>query len=537
MMLIYLFYLIFIGFVRYDTNDDLFLYLFTSGTLGEYCSYSVHQNLLMSSFLAAISKMADGTLINWNTVYYLAEIIVTYISLSVWLLKKRGLHGAVQGLVIMLASVQTIMNSHNYSKTGALVMIVGVVILATNDEEDTIVWRIIAAILLITGGLYRFDTTKAVIPFVVVGFVYGLLNSKKHERMKRYFLWWFGVFSILSVLWAVNYWFYNVNDKMVEYTQFNQYRTKIIDYGIPNWESNCDEYETIGWSQNDVEFFGEWNYADNTTYTVDTLKTVSLLEKDSRPFLSVRKLGRVGLDLIKSVLPTIKMCVGELLFWIIVLNAVMAWVANKKNGIWALIVAVGVGCELLFLNYLGRTPERAIIVPLICGVVSTCMFETPKVSWKIDIAVFLSVFILGGVYKFPDFAKRNMASRTLMNETLSEISSKRDSLYVWDVFAFAETAEKAYSPLDGINSGYLSNSTFLGGWVIPTPIFMDKVDKFGERGNTVETMLNNDNVYYITFREGPSEVFLKYLLEHYGYAKEPRVVEEKDCLRIYSFAE
>ena len=203
MMLIYLLYLIFIGFVRYDTNDDLFLYLFTSGTLGEYCSYSVHQNLLMSSFLAAISKMADGTLINWNTVYYLAEIIVTYISLSVWLLKKRGLHGAVQGLVIMLASVQTIMNSHNYSKTGALVMIVGVVILATNDEEDTIVWRIIAAILLITGGLYRFDTTKAVIPFVVVGFVYGLLNSKKDERMKRYFLWWFGVFSILSVLFKL----------------------------------------------------------------------------------------------------------------------------------------------------------------------------------------------------------------------------------------------------------------------------------------------------------------------------------------------
>lgn len=531
-----LIYLLAIGFFRYDTNDDFFLYLFTGGALGKYVNYSIYNNVFMSGFLAFISRVLRGINVNLSSVYYFIGIALSYVFLSVWLSKKKGSRGAVESILFFLMSVGTIMNAHNYSKTGALIMIVGTVIFANYKKEDHILWKIISALLLVTGSLYRAATTKAVIPFAVLCFAYGLWNSKKANTIKPYLCRWAIVSVLIILFWAGDYWFYNINPQMVEFTEFNTYRTDITDYGIPDWNSYQAEFEAIGWSSNDCQNLSEWNFADKNTYTVDSLKAVTEIGRDTRSITSIRKIGRMVIDLLAAIPATLFLCIKQPTFWGIVVQLVLAFLANKWNGLWAFLAVAFTGGELWMLQYAGRTPERAIMVPLLCGFATICMFETKKVHWGVEVAFIIAIFVACSIYKFPTMGRKVMPVQKLMNECLDEISDNQSNLYLWDIFTFAENAEKAYGPFDRVKEGYLSNSTFIGGWIIPAPAFVEKTEEFGAEGNVIRLLTLNKNVYYIS-KDEPSRVLMVYLYEHYGYNQTPTVVEDWGRFKIYSFAE
>jgi len=528
-------YLLFIGFLRYETNDDFFLSIFTSGFLGEYNPHTVHNNYVLGILIALISGFTSAIHLNGSILFYVVEIIIAYFVFTYRIVKERNARGIIESLIFIFLSITSIMNKHNYSKTGALVLIVGAYTLATYKAEESKLIKLIAYILIISGGAYRSDTTIAVLPFVIICFAYGFRDNRD-LAIKKYIIEWCICFGLILIMWGCHYHAYNANDSWKDFTEFNNLRESLIDYGIPDWNEHQDEYNAIGWSQNDCQFLAEWNFADNTTYNNESFKAVNSIGKDTRSLLSIRRMLHTVKVAVFSIPGMVKYCIGSIWFWIIITESIVCLIKNKSKWIAIIITDLFIFGELFYLFFAGRTPERAVAIPMLCGIVTLFLFNENRLHIVYDIVILGIVIVLCGVYKFPSMGKKNMPLKADMNGFLQELSAQENNLYVWDIFTFAEAAEKAYAPLDELPYGLFSNSTFLGGWIIPSPVFVEKCDKWGDGNNLVKLLTENENVYYIS-DDYPTEAMLRYIDEHYGLNIQPNLVEEYGRFKVFSFVE
>ena len=67
-----------------------------------------------------------------------------------------------------------------------------------------------------------------------------------------------------------------------EYQEFNQFRSRLLDYGFPDYDSNQEIYEELGISRDAYELYRSWNFNDTEKFNTDVMKKLVDL-KQKRP--------------------------------------------------------------------------------------------------------------------------------------------------------------------------------------------------------------------------------------------------------------
>ena len=156
------------------------------------------------------------------------------------------------------------------SAVGTLYLVAG----ALNDRMG-IPSRIIGALLLTLGLLWREEMFLACIPFLALG-LFGRLLQEGFN--KKNLLACIGVMCLVAltcgaaiaidrVEWSADGW--------REWREYNSPRAKISDYPMPEWEDASEELSALGLSENDYHMMRLWETADTDFFDTETLAKVA----------------------------------------------------------------------------------------------------------------------------------------------------------------------------------------------------------------------------------------------------------------------
>lgn len=524
----WLIYLVKIGYINYESNDDFFISIFSGGFLGKYTAYNINCNIVMGWLVSTLNRIFSSLNYNWSFIYYLFGIIMSYVLLGNLLTHKKGLRGTAEATCILFLSVTSLLHSHNFTKTGAFILIVGSFMLAYREKEDSKWWSVAAFALMIMGSMYRINSTIAVLPFIALCFIYGLYCNMKKPYFKAYLIQWISVGAAITILWIISYVAYHANPGWNSYLINHDLHSQVIDYPMVPWEDKAEEYIAAGWSQNDYNCFIKWVTADIATYNSETFaNVVKLQEYEKVPIVS---------RFMSALKDTLRFSFRNILFQCIIASLVIISVNEPKKTLWGLLTVALTMAELGAVYLTSRTPERALFIPLICGIITMCLYNTKPLKPQVEIALVAYLYIacdlihpyVQGVY-FPEY-------QDTTNEFLQDISQKQENLYVWDIFFATGVLLQSYGPLDGLPEGYFSNSVFLGGWPSQNPIMAETASRYGGDGyNILELLATNDNVYYVAQEEPPAEI-LTYIQEHYSPEATCVEVDSHNAFRIYQYS-
>lgn len=523
------------GLVGYEANDDPFLGTITSGWYGFYCPYTIYNNIILGKLFAVISSLIPGH--NWMYLFYLAIMLFSFMVFGIWCIEKHGtVLGGIFGLIFLFAGWISLIFVMNYSKSGAMVVTVGAILLLDSLDTDDFgntskrIFRIIGAVLTIVGALIRYEPDLAVFPFLIVGIVY--IVSKYGIRSKQA-VYLGSVLLAVLLLWGIDYGVYHLNPEWKEFREYNNNREEFTDYGIPSYENNREIYDEIGWSENDYLMIKQWNYADENVYTGDRFYKLYKYREANEPNLNFdRIVGIIDQFIVVSK--------NQLTLYIpLFLFVFFASVGSGKEFKYLLAVTLLFVAEFFYLIYFGRINERAAMIPVFALTGFLIYFFNSRDISKKGICIFISAALL--------FFAFNAGSMTASwelpprgenpdddNSIYRYLSENEDNLYLWTITDMEKALANKRKPFMEFEFGIGKNSVPLGGWFVPAPFIQDIEAPFGERNNVFKLLVENPNVYFVSDSNSDNTVVLTYIREHYEPDADFEVVDTYKNYSIFS---
>ena len=547
------------GFFNYESNDDVILALITSGFLGEPSSYTIYNNIIIGYLLSRLSICFP--MLNWTVTFYLSHMLLAYIILGILLIYKNGeILGGLLSAIFFTCTCNTLLHKMNYSKSAALIFMVGGVlfvwlidIICEKKQVRSKVIYIIAFFfgiyLIILGALIRKETLIALLPFGAVLIFKQLMRRKSLMVILPYFI----TFVVICLLWIVDYVVYHCNNEWTYFENYNEVRTDLMDFYMPEYYSNIDEYSLIGIDECDYRMFKTWSFADDDVFSIDKLneiKTVAGNRQDNLKDIVIKiNKGIVDLFSLYFMIP-----VAMVLFVILL-------IFSKPKERYQLILLSGVFLlELCSLIYVDRCKERAVIVPIIGFLTSIFAIGTPnrediiyksvdgpvkdnksKFSSLVLICCMVLMFIVINLVEGLRMVRKNntysLERQGDFRTFISEISSDKEHLYIWDCGYSLDEIMKSYAPFEGYDIGYFGNSVWTGAWVYPAPIMYSHNSKFGDTYNIFKLLVNNEKAYLVVDDENENllEQYTQYINKHYNAEMTCSLVDTRLGYSIYSY--
>lgn len=572
------------GYVGFESNDDIFMNMISSGAYGSVDAHNIYNNIILGWFYAVMYRLSGGH--NWNTLLQLAVILASYISFGVWnICRNKILKGYTTSLLLLALTWESMICRINYSKTGAIAMAVGFVLLISSLDTDK--WkllsyrllRILAYVFIIGGGLFRKNTTMVCIPFLIVLGAYlvwavcknnvtsdnnsginivGVITSGFSKTIIRT-LPIIGVCIVVLLTWVVDYVAYNANPEWKYFTQYNEARTELLDFGMPIIYSNPEIYDSIGLNETDVKTFRKWRFADEEVFSLDKLKALvayrdKYTEKSS--FSENVKVSYANASHLK-LLPLLYMSI------VLTLLVYIGTAISSKGRylLWQTLIFGGFIAELLVMLNSGRIVERAFLLPVFAAYMSLLTFGDDsskgvnsefckEAAAERDIAfiygatsrTFGAVVLIGlvvitgyvsGIYKAGSAFKETVYDKTAAEAIWSYADSNKDNLYLMDISSVSDILYCSYSPFDHLSEITHGNIALMGGWQVPAPAITAIAEPYCDSHNLFKELALRDNVFWISEMAPEYDDFCDYMLEHYG--KEPKVDDRIGSYYVISF--
>lgn len=525
------------GRVNFETNDDVIMAQITSGVFGKYSPCNVFSNIVLGLIFMGLSKLMPG--LNWPSLFDLGFVAISYAMLGVISIrssKKTLFLSVLAPLIFVLATFRTMILGINFSKVGALAFMTGfLVILFSLDRDDhkTVemrVLRIIGYILFISGSLVRFDSVKAMLPFILLLMIYFCVKNKKMFA-GNFFKWpvlsrlihILIPFAVLTVLWIVNFFVYNTP----EWKAYNAYEKLVVNmqdfYGFPDYNAHRDEYEELGLNEHDSVMFACYVHADNEVFSANVIK--SLDEIAARDFKKDITPAYIK-GLIKSVLNLT--CYQTVILIVLMLFISGAFIVDKQYLVYTFSSVILMFGELGYLYHINRVLERSFILPvlgtflvLIYMTVTNKVHEENYISARIVvlICILLFAFFTGGMSDLKDIRPYTVPDKESLEKLNNELKENKDNLYIWDYQSYADASIRYSSPLDAFPTNWMGNSLVLGAWPVEMPLMRKIAAPFGDPGNLMRILAENPNAYYVFENNNPymtTEAIEEYIKDHYN---------------------
>lgn len=528
------------NYISFEANDDIFISTIPSGIYGKNYIHTF-SNILQGLFLAALSKFIP--ICNWTIILYIVYVYVAYVGLGIWAIKTKGiLRGVCLSSLFFLLTYHSLLNTMNYSKTGGVLICVGMAIFsffASERYRNRNILLLIGGSMIVAGSLVRSSCIKAALPFIIFLAIDTVLKCKDRsiKVMRRVLPWILLMLSIEIAFWGDSI-VYRVNGGWKNYQEFNSIRAKLDDRGMLDYETNQEVYQKIGYNDIDVKMLSTWHSADDEVFSKENLQEI--IQNKVKKEYSFENIKQSLKEMYNNVLK------NNYLFYAVLALTLVCGLADPKKLLLLIPNFLLMVAELVYLVFGGRYPERATLLVFMYAF-SVIIYAFPKKEElkKVKnglIAAALLVMVAVGLYNMDineiiENDAKEYAYKQEYRQFLSEISEHQENLYVWDIFAIERILEGAYTPYEAFDQGVLSNSVYTGGWFVNTPIMANNAERFGEKNNPYKLLADSKNVYLVTLTGTDINDTLSYIRRHYNENAQAKCVAEINEVAIYHFAE
>lgn len=526
----------------YETNDDLAMAQIASGARYMPNAHIVFINILIGKVLSELYLLLPGgswyVWFQWSIVF-VSLTIITYVFIRK--MKTKAVLCPVIG--VLLGMGYECYTAMQFTKTAAIATTAGAILIFYGIENWSKIAKrveiLLGSILAIIGSLYRFSAFEMVI-LIMVGigvFRLGSLWDKDFKvfacNILQYIVPFMFVLFVAFGLEYVDVKAYADDGEWEAYTEFNDMRAELLDYGFPDYFENMELYNSLGISESDVDYYSRWQFGDTENFTTEIMRELIAAKGETKiSFWHLR-------NVCESYFSKLFEFFGMGIFWVFLLVQVFFICQNEKNGIKVLIYEIVQTLAIyLYFVIIGRFGQRRIDVSYWMAVIAVVIFLMldEKIEIKnlfskmaITICAVIGIFFLntavmwGNVVNDVDEVSRDDAK--LFFEEVA-----RDNEHIYLATAGSSLESKAWGIKDTINRGCLNNYYSVGGWQNRSPVTNAVLESYNIY-NPFREMINNETVYLIdNILPGRTE---KYLKENYG--EESDLVLVKYVLGNYIF--
>lgn len=517
----------------FETNDDIVFAEFGSGLRGVKDAHLVFQNYILGLIYRFLYQ-ATGRL-PWYTIVQYAVLLAAFSAVTYVLMNRlEGYSGLYLSVIFLCCFGYEAYIHIQFTKTAGIAAAAAVfLLLHLVSRERFALWEFLWGIGLgFMGFLYREDQFWASSALMAGAGVYFLLTLKKKYsgKMLRKLGICAGSFIILLIsaaaAGAVDSYMYN-DSQWKEYQEFNGLRSKLLDYGFPDYDSSAETYQELGISREAYELYKTWNFNDPEKFTSETMEKL-VREKTGRTFhisQVVSFLKRFPSDLSKLSMAW---------FGLVFLAVWLIFAGKSFSAVISLAFEGILLCAVYFyLYYQGRYMVNRVDVGLWCSV---CLVILWIISDRRLRAEKTGIFLCAAVLAASQFMWKDdwrittssiPEARVSQRAVLETIGTDKDHVYLAKSGTVSEIV--CYGPFDRMPENLLDNLYWLGGWECRTPGIIEKMEEHGIV-NPYRDMINNDRVYLI---DNQIDLTLAYIRQYYDRNAEAVFVRTLGNVDLY----
>lgn len=516
----------------FETNDDPIM-----NRLVERIGYNsdgllIFQNIVYNKILLFLYDLFDC--INWYVIVPLIFCFLSIAALSYIILRKSGnIFGIViLFLVLPIISYQFI-HIFQFTRIAAFVSIAGIILLYysldSDNKREKIVSFILGVIILLFGSWFRFESmmmvafvlsSLGIVRIIQICIYKNDILKNKLKKIFSFILAFIIAFSIPFAFNLINTCYYQ-SERLQEYTEFNELRANVYDYGFLSYDTNINVYKEVGISKDDLKYYSSsWNM-DLSVLTNDNLKNIVGVKEQNNDVLNF-------FSCIKSVIVE---CFAEsIYFYLFVFLGLLAIIFDKRKVIYVILQIFMIFLIFNYLYYIGRPVTRVCIGVYFAGIIAIMYSIDYNRLYngvcccikKIRNIIFLCFFIITliantliatmlidyQVNQYPIDNNKCIEGKLFY----SELSRDSDSLYVCDTFGNQYDLFDVYGIYETAGRSSLENMISLGGWHANWPSTQNTYSRYGVE-NIYKDCINNDHIFLILSDDSMVE---QYIQEHYN---------------------
>ena len=534
----FVFFTVFL-FPYFEENDDASLSYIVSGAYGETSSRMIHTNIIIGKILSSLTNFFP--LIKWYIVFAYFVLFISFCFLTYVIIKKCGQFGYYVSVVILTYFGYECYVAIQYTKTAGLATIAGILLILYVLDSKKWNWVLLTSgsLLVICGSMIRFESFGMVLILMSIAVAVFLLKKVIANKMnvkdtiKEYAkcaLVFICVFLAVAGVKYIDYYVYHSVPEWKAYRTFNEKRTLLLDYGMPDFSEYPEEYLQMGVTENDFFLMRHWVYDDPEYYNL------SLMEK--MLFIKDAHKESFGFDVIKRFFVDItKLFVAEKAFCAFLI-IVLLWfiMSRKKWGIVLCTLLLVIGLNI-YLFYSGRALMNRVDVIIWLAASSVILYGAGNCvisqNFKRIFCTLIGMLIIvnGNNYlTHIDEQKAAIEQKEKQQEFCEEIISDEDHLYLVDTSSNIVT--KAYQVFDSIPFGIYRNYYTLGGWETYSPTKLRVLNLYGVQ-NPFKDIVNNKNIYLIDNRDR-IDTKVAYIRAHYDANAQSALIKQFGENNIYT---
>lgn len=519
----------------FESNDDVAMAYFVEGAYGQPSSYLVFQNIVIGKIMSSLTYLLPT--VKWYAVVYFAFMCGAYTAISYVMIRIRGrVNGIVSTIfVIIFLGYQTYVIVQ-FTRVAAIVSTGGLVLLFwcieyAETKAEKIICGICGMLLTLLGSMIRFRMfCICVLFFAVLGLVRLFFMIKEERGFYKRLVSYAVIFGSMLIIVFVFRWtsgfIYDQSGDWKEYSEYNELRSELWDYGFPDYAENEELYERLGISYSDLKYYLTWNM-DVERLDMETLR--QLVEAKPPKQLSV--------DVIKSFLELYpKAFFPYSLFWCYVVIAVLSVIYKPRNAIVVILQLITVMTIEFYLYFQERYGLPRIDVCLWMAPLITVLYLIPQNSGKLKrmetkLGIAATIIILAlNAKTFSNDISSEYPDRSNFKNFFRMISENEKDLYVFTMESGDYRLSKVYNFWEVSQRGIASNVYHTGGWEIKCPI-TNSVLETHDVTNIYKDSIDNPHIYFVSMDD--AEITEAYIQRHYNPEAKFCLVNEIDGQAIY----
>jgi len=551
---IILFTLFFVLFTpRFAINDDPAMMRIASGELlGEPNEHLIFINVIIGHFL----KYMYTILPQWNwyvILFYACHFFSMVAVLYVFLRNQFSFYNVLLFLLLFAFVEVHFLTNLQFTTTAFVTGISGFLILySTGFMEAKDKWHGIIAgiILLVLSGLIRSQVFNALLLLWVPLILYRAYTDKSYQVVIP------AAIAVILFFSAGHYDdnYYNLQPDWAYYTQYNSLRANLTDYPQFAYNENTEPvYEEVGWSENNVNMFRAWSFADKEVFPLEDLAYIVENIRPNAAVVESAESDNTSNGETTTILSLIPQDIIRGLLFILIIFLIAFHVVHKQERRLLLFAFFMIAVAMVYLAYQGRLPLR-VFYPMFYSLCIISLFYMTNNSnhflsrhriiegLKKAAYVALSLLFIGVIFIDGRNSRINMLVQERIDYNLNQLAAQ-DYIYVtWPRPGSLETliisryfSISIINPLT-IDSYSDVHMATLGGWSVHSPHYKETLVNYGISNIYLDTV-NDDTILLVALPFLVENLLPEFMEENYGLSIKAIPVHITDDIPTYQIIE
>lgn len=521
----------------FETNDDIVFAELGSGLRGVKDAHLVFQNYLLGIVYRILYQITGR--LPWYTIVQYVVLLAAFSAVTYVLINRLEGNSGLYLSVLLLCVFGYESYIHiQFTKTAGIAAAAAVFLLFhVIASEDFCIWEFLVGILLgLLGFMYREDQFFASSALMAGIGVYFLLTLKKRfpEKAGKRLGICAGSFGILLLaVFAADRAdaFMYRSPQWQEYQEFNRMRSRLLDYGFPDYDTNRALYQELGISEEALQLYKTWNFNDPEKFTAEVMG--KLVEQKPERNISgsqfLRFIKRFPGDAGK--LPAAYLALLFFVLWLI-------FGKKKAAGISAFLAEILILTGIYFYLYFqGRYMVNRVDVGLWFSVCLTMLWilgeslgEKTKISKYGGVLLCITGILISQSFWHTDYRTATAEipkARVSQRAVLETIGTDKEHVYLAKSGTVSEIV--CYGPFDRMPENLLDNLYWLGGWECRMPGVVKEMEEHGIV-NPYRDIIKNNKVYLI---DDNIDLTVEYIRQNYDENAEAVFIRTLGNVNLY----